>query len=177
VFAECNYLKSLGICFSFRFGWLMVFNATFNNISIKSWLLISLNQLCSKISQTFIWSNNKNMVVYFVSGNHDIELVFSVGLCAKCKYKFVIIFNQTRGLLWSWSYGRFTTTCAMHGEVCSTQHYLKMFASDLGQVGGFLQVLRFPHQYNWPPRWNIVESGVKHHKPKPKTQSNFSKGM
>ena len=28
----------------------------------------------------------------------------------------------------------------------------------------------FPHQYNWPPRynWNIVESGVKHHQPKPK---------
>ena len=25
----------------------------------------------------------------------------------------------------------------------------------------------FLHQYNWPPRynWNIVESGVKHHKP------------
>ena len=28
----------------------------------------------------------------------------------------------------------------------------------------------FPHQYNWPPRynWNIVKSGVKHHQPKPK---------
>ena len=26
----------------------------------------------------------------------------------------------------------------------------------------------FPHQYNWPPRysWNIIESGVKHHKPR-----------
>ena len=26
----------------------------------------------------------------------------------------------------------------------------------------------FLHQYNWPPRynWNIVESGVKHHRPK-----------
>jgi hypothetical protein len=25
----------------------------------------------------------------------------------------------------------------------------------------------FPHQYNWPPwyNWNIVESGVQHHKP------------
>jgi hypothetical protein len=28
----------------------------------------------------------------------------------------------------------------------------------------------FLHQWNWPPRysWNIVESGVKHHKQKPK---------
>ena len=40
------------------------------------------------------------------------------------------------------------------------QHYVIKFVSDLRQVGGFLQVLRFP-----PPRynWNIVESGVKHH--------------
>ena len=44
------------------------------------------------------------------------------------------------------------------------------FVSDLRQVGGFLRVIRFP-----PPikltaaihfvyKWNIVESGVKHHK-------------
>ena len=38
-----------------------------------------------------------------------------------------------------------------------------MNLSDLWQVGGFL------HQQNWLPQynWNIVESGVKHHKPKP----------
>ena len=35
------------------------------------------------------------------------------------------------------------------------QHYVIKFVSDLRQVGGFL------YQYNW----NIVESGVKHHKP------------
>ena len=35
------------------------------------------------------------------------------------------------------------------------QHYVIKFVSDLGQVGCFL------HRYNW----NIVESGVKHHKP------------
>ena len=42
--------------------------------------------------------------------------------------------------------------------------------SELRQAGGFLLVLRVP-----PPikltatnKWNIVESGVKHHKPKPK---------
>ena len=35
----------------------------------------------------------------------------------------------------------------------------------LRQVGGFLRVLRFPPPINWPRRykWNIVESGVKHH--------------
>ena len=41
------------------------------------------------------------------------------------------------------------------------QHYVIKFVSDLLQVGGFI------HQLNWPPRynWNIVESGIKHHKP------------
>ena len=36
-----------------------------------------------------------------------------------------------------------------------------MFVSDLRQVGGFLQV---QPRYNW----NIVESGVKHHRQKKK---------
>ena len=46
------------------------------------------------------------------------------------------------------------------------QYYVKKFGSDLWQVGGFLRVL---HQLKWPPRynWNIIESGVKHHKTKP----------
>ena len=36
-------------------------------------------------------------------------------------------------------------------------------------VAGSLRVLGFLHKWNWPPRhnWNIVESGVNHHKPKP----------
>jgi hypothetical protein len=32
----------------------------------------------------------------------------------------------------------------VHGEVYSIQHYVIKFVSDLWQVGGFLQVLRFP---------------------------------
>ena len=46
------------------------------------------------------------------------------------------------------------------------QHSVIKFVSDLGQVGGFLRALFFPHQLNWPPRynWNSVESGVKHYK-------------
>jgi len=48
-----------------------------------------------------------------------------------------------------------------HDEMYSIQHYVIMFVSDL--VGGFLL------QWNWTPwySWNIVESGIKHHKPKP----------
>jgi hypothetical protein len=55
----------------------------------------------------------------------------------------------------------------IHGEVYSIQHYMIKFVSNLQQVGGFLWVLRFPPPKNWPPRynWNIVESGVKYHKP------------
>jgi len=50
------------------------------------------------------------------------------------------------------------------GEVYSIQHYVMKFVSDWRQVGGFLRVLQFPPRYNW----NIVESCVKHRKPKPK---------
>ena len=49
----------------------------------------------------------------------------------------------------------------VHGKVYLIQYYVIKFVSDLRQVGGFL------HQLNWPPQynWNIVESGVKNHKP------------
>jgi hypothetical protein len=35
----------------------------------------------------------------------------------------------------------------------------------------------FLNQLNWPPRynWNIVESGIKHHKPKPWSHRNLEK--
>ena len=33
-----------------------------------------------------------------------------------------------------------------HGEVYSIQHYVIKFVRDLRQVGGFLRILRFPHQ-------------------------------
>ena len=51
------------------------------------------------------------------------------------------------------------------GEVYLIQHYhyVIKFVSDLLHVGSFLQVLRFP-----PPiklTANIVEGGIKHHKP------------
>jgi len=43
------------------------------------------------------------------------------------------------------------------------QHYVIKFVSYLRQVSGFIRVLRFLPWYNW----NIVESGIKHHKAKP----------
>ena len=49
------------------------------------------------------------------------------------------------------------------GEVYSIQHFAEKFVSDLRQVAGFFRVLQFPPRYNW----NIVESGIKHHKPQP----------
>ena len=56
----------------------------------------------------------------------------------------------------------------IHGEVYSIQHYVIKFVSDLRQVGGFRWVLQFPAPIKLIAtivNWNIVESGVKHHKP------------
>jgi hypothetical protein len=69
---------------------------------------------------------------------------------------------------------RFTTTYAIsayHHWCCevesgqNVQHYVINFVSDLQQVGGFLEVLRFSPPTNRLPwyNWNIVESGTKHH--------------
>jgi hypothetical protein len=59
------------------------------------------------------------------------------------------------------------STNLVHDEVYSIQHYVIKVVSDLWQVGGFLRLLRFIHQWKRPPRnnWNIVESGIKHHNP------------
>ena len=54
------------------------------------------------------------------------------------------------------------------GKMYSIQHYVIKFVSDFRKVNGFLRVSWFPpsiklSQYNW----NIVESGIKYHNPKP----------
>jgi hypothetical protein len=60
---------------------------------------------------------------------------------------------------------------SVHGEVYSVQHYVITFVSDLRQISGFLWVLWLPPPIKLPAmlwyNWNIVESGIKHHKPKP----------
>ena len=72
-----------------------------------------------------------------------------------------LCYITNQGLSWSWLYGSwiynylcnqclFSITTKVvnlnpiHGEVYSIQHYVIKFVSDLQQVGGFLQVLRFP---------------------------------
>jgi hypothetical protein len=53
---------------------------------------------------------------------------------------------------WSWSYGSWNYNYRVNqckfesrsGEVYSIQHYVIKFVSDLGQVGDFLRLLRFP---------------------------------
>ena len=84
------------------------------------------------------------------------------------------------GSSWSWSYGSWSvklvyiSCCELESRwwrgILDTTfiHYVIKFFSDLSQVGGFLRVLGFPPpKKNWLPwyNWNIVESGVNHHKP------------
>jgi hypothetical protein len=55
----------------------------------------------------------------------------------------------------------------VYGEVYSIQYYVIMFVSNLRQVSSFLRVLYFPLPIKLTATihsWNIVESGVKHHK-------------
>jgi hypothetical protein len=60
---------------------------------------------------------------------------------------------------------------SVHSEVYWIQQYVIKFVSDLLQVGGFLWVLRFSPPIRLPRyNWNIVESGVKHHKPTKPTE-------
>ena len=57
----------------------------------------------------------------------------------------------------------------VHGEVYSIQHYVTQYISDFRQIGSFRLVLQLPPPISWLPRysWHIVESGIKHRKPKP----------
>jgi hypothetical protein len=76
-------------------------------------------------------------------------------------------------LVWCWSIKRCQIfyDCFCHSTASNPtqtiQHYVIKFGSDIQQVGGFSGYSGFLPQLNWPPRysWNIVESGVIHHKP------------
>jgi hypothetical protein len=56
-----------------------------------------------------------------------------------------------------------------HSNPSQPLHYVIKFVSNLCQVDGFPWYSDFLHQQNWTPGYNrnIVESGIKHHKPKP----------
>ena len=90
---------------------------------------------------------------------------------------------------WSWSYGSwiYNFLCNQYLSLLKLWIRIMLMArntpynimwsslSSLQQVGWFFsEYLWFPSPINWPPRnyWNIVESGVKHHKPNP-SKSNF----
>ena len=100
-----------------------------------------------------------------------------------------LMFHLTKGLSWSGSYGRWiynfsvqsvpiTTEIVslnpVHGTVYLIQHYVIKFVH-----GFFYRYLvsstnKTDHQrYSW----NIVESGVKHHKPIPIKHSMVPRGM
>ena len=53
---------------------------------------------------------------------------------------------------------------------CDSDYPFGIFKLFLRQIGGFVRVLRFTPTIKLTPRynWNFVESGIKHHKPKPK---------
>ena len=86
--------------------------------------------------------------------------------------------------MWSWSYGswiflynymcnQYTNVVRsnpVHGEVYSIQHYGIKCSVTCGRSVVFTGYSCFLNQQNWQPRdnWKIDESGVKHHKPKPK---------
>jgi hypothetical protein len=89
---------------------------------------------------------SENIIVFFIYlmyiGRYDMQ---------------VLIYIFEEGPSWPWSYGtvEFTTIyviSAYHHWCCEfeslsgrgVQHYLIKFVSHLGQVGGFLWVLRFP---------------------------------
>jgi hypothetical protein len=79
----------------------------------------------------------------------------------------ILYVNCIQGPSWSQSAPITTNVVSsnpVHSKVYSIQHYVIKFVSDLRQVGGFLQILRFLPRYNW----NIVENGIKYHKPKAK---------
>jgi hypothetical protein len=131
----------------------MLFNSTFNNISVISWRSVLL------VEETR------------VPGEHHRSAIMQIWLIK------VTLYPQKRG-----GRGRdrmvvgFTTTyeISVYHHWCEfesrsgrgVQHYVIKFVSDLRQVGGFPRTLRFPPPIKkWPPRynWNIVESSAKHH--------------
>ena len=90
----------------------------------------------------------------------SVKLLFPYIICDKyCRDHMVVGFTTTNAI------------SAYHHWCCEfesrsgwgVQHYVMKFVIDLQQGCCFLRVFLFP---DWSPRysWNIVKSGVKHHK-------------
>ena len=138
----------------------MVFNATFKNISAISWWSVLLMKETrvprENIDLLQVTDNLYHLMLYQVHlAMSGFGLTTLVGIGTDCTGTCKSNYHTIIG-----SY-------PVHGEVYLIQHYMINFVSDRRQVGGFLWVLWF-HSTNkkWLPwyNWNIVESGVKHHK-------------
>ena len=61
------------------------------------------------------------------------------------KYDFLSLYGRVRMRVeFTSTYANVVSSNLSHDEVFSIQHYVKMFISDLRQVGGFVRVHRFP---------------------------------
>ena len=60
----------------------------------------------------------------------------------------------------------------VHGEVYSMYHYVIKFVIDLGQVGGFLRILRFPPPIKLTAAIQLKYCGIEDHKPTIKNTRN-----
>jgi hypothetical protein len=116
-----NFISGLFVC-------LMVFNATFNNISVISWRSVLLVEETGGPEENHRPSWNCHLHIH--ESTHFILFVL-----LKVHPRF---------------YPRLA--CAYYYWCCEfeswsargVQHYVIKFVSDLRQVGGFLRVLRFP---------------------------------
>ena len=113
--------------------------------------VLFFNLLINRVNITYIYKEVPSCSWSYVSWIYNY-------LCNQCLSPLIVVSSNH-----------------VHGEVYSIQHYV-IKVSDLRQVAGFLRVLRFPPpikqiatiRYNW----NIVESGIKHHKPKQNIYKN-----
>ena len=107
---------------------IMVFNATFNNISAISWRSVLL------MNETGIPGENHRLMNYYYT---TIVCVMMVCLLDSQLHVQSVPITTI-----------FVSSNPGHGEVYLMLNYVIRFVSDLRQVGGFLRVLWFPLKIN-----------------------------
>jgi hypothetical protein len=153
-------------------------------LKLWTWYLMELKKMFLNFSNTI---NNlckfycdKEWFTFCLSFENNIFLELSKLFLFKfsiswyyCKYHIC----RDRRVLWLFDLQKPTQSMPITTKVVSSnstyfkvysmQHYVIKFVSHLRLVGVFLLVLLFPPAIKQPPwyLYNIVESGVKHHKP------------